>query len=58
MTTVSKAIGVVILSVAAAVIWRVEPGVASRLEPAEISTAAVEKTRGSNSKTLDPGYHS
>jgi hypothetical protein len=58
MTTASKAIGVVILSVAAAVIWRVKPRVASNLEPKQISTAAVEETKESESETSDPGYHS
>jgi hypothetical protein len=54
MTTVLKVIGVVILGVAAAVIWRVKPGVTSKLEPKQISTAAVEKTKESISKTSDP----
>jgi hypothetical protein len=58
MTTASKAIGVVILSVAAAVIWRVKPRVASRLEPKQISTPAVEETKESESEPSDPGYYS
>lgn len=43
---------VVILSVAAAMVWRVKPGVTSRLQ--QILTAAVEKTKESKRKPSDP----
>jgi hypothetical protein len=51
MTTTSKVIGVVILSVAAAIIWHVKPRVALRLEPKEILTVAVEETKENKIKT-------
>jgi L-lactate permease len=51
MTTASTVIGVVIPSVTAAMIWRVEPRVASRLEPKEILTVAGEETKENESET-------